>query len=162
MAIEWADSLGAGWETGWLRHDKDAEALKRIAAYGRNTVLVVDGVPPHFAELMHDLGRHKSLPAIRVLLTVRNVQRIRIADQYDAAMFDEVKPLHLGPIGDTGDRERWFEELCRHYADRLEVPVPRQRPGFIQELGTVPIGVLHAAALASARTGVVEAASGPC
>lgn len=145
MAIEWADSLGPDWEAGWLRHDRDAEALKRIAEYGRNTVMVVDGVPPHFAELVHDLGRHTSPPQIRVLLTVRNVQGVHIADQYDAAMISEVKPLHLGPIGETGDRERWFEELCRHYAARLEVPVPVQRPGFIRELGAVPIGVLHAA-----------------
>ncbi|WP_229992860.1 tetratricopeptide repeat protein [Arthrobacter sp. Bi26] len=155
MAIEWADSLGPEWETGWLRNDKTAEALKRIRAYGKNTVIVVDGVPPHFSELVHDLSQHKSLPQIRVLLTVRNAQGLRIENQYAAAAIEEVKPLHLGPAGDSGDRERWFEDLCTHYADRLSVPVPPKHPEFIRKLGAVPIGVLHAAALVAARTGAV-------
>jgi tetratricopeptide (TPR) repeat protein len=155
MAIEWADSLGPEWEAGWLSPNKESEAVKRIAAYGKNTVIVVDGVPPHLAELIHDLGRHKSPPDIRVLLTVRHVQGIRISDQYDAAMIDEVQPLHLGPLGDTGDRERWFEELCLHYAYRLNTPIPPPSPAFIRELGVMPIGVLHTAALAAALTGAV-------
>ena len=151
MAMDWADSLGPGWETGWLSHVNDAEALKRIAAYGRNTVIVVDDVPLHLAELVNDVVRHKPPPQIRVLLIVRNVQGLRLDDPYATAVIEGVKPLHLGPIGDTGDRERWFEELCRHYAAMLGVPVPSQHPGFIQALGAVPIGVLHAAALAAAR-----------
>jgi tetratricopeptide (TPR) repeat protein len=155
IAIEWADSLGPEWETGWLRHDKAAEALKRIAAYGKNTVMVVDGAPPHVAELVRDLSRHKSPPQIRVLLTVRNVNGLRIEDPYAAAEIEEAKSLHLGPRGDISDRERWFEDLCRHYADRLGVPVPPKRPEFIRELGAVPIGVLQAAALVAARTGAV-------
>ncbi|WP_314216109.1 tetratricopeptide repeat protein [Pseudarthrobacter equi] len=153
MALEWADSLAPEWETGWLRPDKAAEAIKRIAAYGKNTVVLVDGVPPHFGELVLALSQHKSAPKIRVLLTVRSAKGLRIENPYAAAIVEEVKPLHLGPLGDTSDRERWLEDLCRHYADRLGIPVPPRRPGFVRELGPVPIGVLNAAAFAAARTG---------
>ncbi|SLK00861.1 Tetratricopeptide repeat-containing protein [Arthrobacter sp. P2b] len=155
MALEWADSLGPEWERGWLKDHKGSEAVERIAGYGKDTVVVVDGASSHFADLVLDVDRHKTPPQIRVLMTVRDVQGLRIADRYAAAVIKDVKPLHLKPTGDTGDRERWFEELCRHYADRMGVPVPSHPPGFIRELGVVPIGVLHAAAFAAARAGTV-------
>ncbi len=89
MAIEWADSLVPEWEAGWLSHDKDSEALKRIAAYGRNTMTGVDGVPPHLAELVNDLGRHNLPPRIRVLLTMRNVKALRLENPYAGAVIEE-------------------------------------------------------------------------
>ncbi|MDP9998297.1 hypothetical protein [Pseudarthrobacter sulfonivorans] len=153
MALEWADSLAAEWETGWLRPDKAAEAINRIAAYGKNTVVIVDGVPPHFGDLVLALSQHKSALQIRILLTVRSAKGLIIENPYAAAIIEAVKPLHLGPLGDTSDRERWLDDLCRHYADRLGVPVPPRRHEFVRELGPVPIGVLNAAAFAAARAG---------
>ncbi|BCW86605.1 hypothetical protein NicSoilE8_42780 (plasmid) [Arthrobacter sp. NicSoilE8] len=155
LAIEWADSLGPEWEAGWLRHDSNTDVLKRVIARGRNTIIVVDVMSPSLSQLLHDLSQHNNSPHVRVLLAVRSARALRFSDPYVSALVQGVQALRLGPLGETADRERWFEELCRYYADKLGVPAPAQDPNFIRILGLVPIGVLHVAALATARAGKV-------
>jgi hypothetical protein len=147
LAIEWCGTLGPTWVTGWLKPEQSRDALKRIAAAGEDTVLVIDGFLPQLSDLIRDLGLHTPPPRIKVLLITRHAGGIRPDDPYSAALVEGVQPLCLGPLGETSDRERWFDELCSHYARMSGRQVPACPPGFVQALGTVPIGLLHIAAI---------------
>ena len=67
-------------------------------------------------------------------------------------MIDGRRPLHVGILGDPTDRQRWFEELCGYYARQLGRDDSDRRSSLEEILGpTVPIGLVHIAALATVQ-----------
>ncbi|WNV86706.1 hypothetical protein [Umezawaea sp. Da 62-37] len=123
LALAVAQALPAGWMAGRLRDDA-AGLVERIAAAGDRTLVIVDDAESAAASAMETLVtgavRHPDL--IRVLLLARTDAALRF-------LSDDVRPRLagvevLGPVGEAGDRQRWFIEAARAYARTWRVPAP--------------------------------------
>lgn len=159
LAVEWGDSLGTPWFVGWLRPNNGAQALAAISASKQDTVIIVEGPSQDLFYLLSELRDHEG-PRVKVLIIARSALSVRdyvmrLGGAYEASMFEAGVPIHFDNLGEPSDHQRWFEELCRYYADKLNVPIPASNATFVQSLGSVPIGLLHVAAFATARAGKV-------
>jgi len=152
LAKEWAASLEPRWVVGWLRQGKGKEAVDVISACGEDALIILDGDSPDLTEVIDRLmERDRShQPRIRLLLVTRGAAALRRSLSGSVSAFiDRAPTVHLGPLGETVDHRRWFDELVRYYARQLRVVVPPSDYRHIPRLQAMPIGVLHLAALSA-------------
>ncbi|MGI5506366.1 tetratricopeptide repeat protein [Lentzea sp. CA-135723] len=145
LALAVAEALPAGWAAGRLT-DNAAGLVERIVAAGDRTLVIVDDAERVAASAVETLVtgavRHPDL--IRVLLLARTDAALRL-------LSDEVRPRLavgevVGPVGEAGDRQRWFIEASRAYAHAWRVPAPDLPDRPVGTDGDTPL-VLHARAL---------------
>ena len=158
LAVEWGDQLGPGWSSGWLRPGMGARAISAVVRCGQNTLIVVDRPSLDLVALLDDLAAHQDGPEIRLLIVTRSAATFseslkRLGGAGEVALVEEAAKLRLDYLGETEDRLRWYDELCRYYARRLQLPAPARDAEFVNAMGPVPIGLLHMAALATVRAG---------
>lgn len=154
------EELPAPWIAGrWNGQTSAGELVARIVACPEPVLVIVDDadtVPEVAALLEHAALRHGQ---IRVLLLARDgdglraVLRTRVGD--GARWLLDPRPLWLDPVGEEGDRRRWFGQAVRAYARQLRVPPPD-----LAEYDHRPVGddhetmlVLHARALLTVLDG---------
>jgi tetratricopeptide (TPR) repeat protein len=142
LALAVAEALPAGWVAGMFRPVDGV--VERIVSAGEPVLLIVEDADrvAGVDVLIGQAARHPAL--VRLLLLTREAASLRTLP--DAVLPNLSAVEMLTPIGEEGDRTRWFAEAVSAYARTFGVPVP--------DLPTSPVGlaedtplVLHARAL---------------
>ncbi|MEJ2858660.1 MULTISPECIES: tetratricopeptide repeat protein [unclassified Saccharothrix] len=145
LALAVAESLPPGWAAGRLQGAGDG-LVERIVAAGDPTLVVVDDadrVPAGTLEtLVGTATRHPDL--VRVLLLSRTAEAL--PDLPEALLPELRRGEALAPVGEAGDRQRWYAQAVRAYATALRVAPPDVPDRPVGSDDDTPL-VLHARAL---------------
>lgn len=137
LVVEVARRLGDAWFTGRPDTARLAEAVERVVACGRPALLVVEDAEriPGVARLVAQVGATDGL--VRLVLTCRDGQglRQRLRQDPDTSLGPALLApvVELAPIGQAGDRQRWYAEAVHGYAHALRMPHP-------DVIDTAPVG----------------------
>jgi hypothetical protein len=129
LAVEVARTLPEGWFAGQPDPARLDEAVERVVACGQPALLVVEDAD-WVAGLAGFLQRAAAAEGrVRVVLTSRQgpalLQRLRADPDHGLGLVLAGDPvLELAPVGDSGDRQRWYLEAVRGYAHVLRMPRP--------------------------------------
>jgi tetratricopeptide (TPR) repeat protein len=156
LVTEFASNRPAPWASGWLRVGHGTDAVAAIRACSDPALVLVDDADqrPDLAAFLASLTADRGAgTAVRVILITRGsglASRLAATlDDRSRGMLDGIRELLPGPLGDAGDRARWFGEAVRAYARARNVPppdLPDHLSGHVTDLAE-PILTLHALAL---------------
>lgn len=150
LAIEWAEDLPATWIAGWARPARGADVVDGVVAGGDDTVVLMDGFSADLPLLLARVRtRESGVPAIRVVVVTRDADELRARLRREPLA--GARDVELGVIGARSDHERWYADLCRHYAAAQDPMVPTVDLPALPQWEPPPIGLIHAAALAAVR-----------
>lgn len=143
LALAVAESLPAGWAAGRLPGGGEG-LVERVVAAGDPTLVIVDDADrvPGLDTLITQAARHPDL--VRLLLLTRAASALHGLP--DPVLPQVARVEQLGPLGEAGDRQRWFAQAVRAYARAFRVPPPDLPDRPVGDDEDTPL-VLHARAL---------------
>jgi tetratricopeptide (TPR) repeat protein len=145
LALAVAEDLPADWAAGRLQND-GAGLLERIAVAADPTLVIVDDADRISAPILEAviIGAMRHPALIRLLLLTRTDTSLRFLS--DVVLPQLTNAEVLAPIGEAGDRQRWFAQAVRAYARTWRVPPPDLLDRPVGSDKDTPL-VLHARAL---------------
>ncbi|MEV6871630.1 tetratricopeptide repeat protein [Amycolatopsis sp. NPDC051128] len=137
--------LGKDWAAGRLQGD-GAGLVERIVAADDPTLVIVDDADRVSVSVLEALlgGAIRHPDLVRVVLLARTAAAVPVLSDTVLPHLRRIETLE--PVGEAGDRQRWYGEAVRAYARALQVSPPDLSDRPVGSDDDTPL-VLHARAL---------------